>query len=419
MRWTLQAKRTTWVKIVLCAVGALLASGVMGCDSPPPTRAMPTFAARATSTPLPPAAKGSIVKVTRGVIDQSLNARGTVRSVREAFLFFNIAGTLSKIAVVAGDQVKQGAAIGQLDAFQLEQDQNAVRYEADRIEVLLRQAQTRLATYDPAIEAKSYSLARNTELRDQYFQMYKLKAPTPADHSRAIGEYQNFLNADTEVRRYTTEINALRTDKQITALDIELYQKTLQYQQKRIEALQGRLASAQLAAPFNGLIVSLDKKVGDYVQAFETIGTIADPAQLQVEVSVPEADIPSVSQGQPARIVLDGFPDKTLSGKVKEIASKASIFQGKNVYRVLLAFDNPAQVPATLRMGADIAFLRQNKSDVLLVPSKAIQADGATLYVMVLRGDKWERTVVQVGVSGGNQAEIVSGLSEGEQILVP
>jgi len=119
------------------------------------------------------------------------------------------------------------------------------------------------------------------------------------------------------------------------------------------------------------------------------------------------------------RVTLDGFPDKNFSAKVKEIASQASIYQGKNVYRTVVTFDNLSQVPATLRMGADVAFLRASKENVLLVPTKAIQQDGLTQFVMVLRDNKWERAEVQVGVNGGNQTEIVSGLSEDEQILVP
>jgi RND family efflux transporter MFP subunit len=321
--------------------------------------------------------------------------------------------------VAVGDQVKQGAAIGQLDTFQVEQDLNSAKYEADRTDVLLRQFQKKLASYDSQIENDNYLLARNTELRDQLWQLFKLKAPTPADHARAIGEYEGYLNADTEVRRLTTELNTLKTDKQITALDDDLYQKTLLYQQKRFADLQGRLASAQLVAPINGLILSLDKQVGNTVQVYESIGAIADPTQLQIEVSIPEANIAAVSLGQTARIVLDGFPDKNFTGKVKEIASKASIFQGTRVYRVVIAFDNLAQVPATLRMGADVSLIRQGKTNVLLVPSKAIQQDGATQFVSVLRGDKWERAEVRVGVSGGTQTEILSGVVEGDQVLVP
>lgn len=389
------------------------------CDSPPPTRAIPTFAPRATSTPLPPAAKGTIVKVTRGTLDQSLSLRGTVRSTREAILVFKVRGSIANIAVTAGEQVKQGAIIAQLDDLQYDQDIVSAKYEADKAAIYLRQAQARLSAYDARMETIKNLLPRYTELRDQYWQMYRLKAPTAADHARALSEYNAYLNADAEVRRLTTEFNTLNTDRQITALDIELYQKQLQYWQQRVAYLQERYANAKLVAPFDGLVVSIDRRVGEWVESYEPIGTLADPKQLNVEVNVPEADIASVSLGQAVRVVLDGFPDKTFAGKVKEIASQASIYQGKNVYRVLVGFDKPTEVPATLRMGADVAFVRGSKDNVLLVPTKAIQQDGLTSYVMVLREGKWERVEVKVGANGNNQTEIVSGLSEDEQILVP
>jgi RND family efflux transporter MFP subunit len=397
----------------------LLAFGVIACDSPPPTRAIPTFAPRATSTPLPPAAKGTIVRVTRGTLDQSLNVRGTVRSAREAILVFKVRGSIANIAVTAGEQVKQGTIIAQLDDLQYDQEIVSAKYEADKAAIYLRQAQARLSAYDARLETIRNLLPRYTELRDQYWQIYRLKAPTAADHARALGEYTSYLNADAEVRRLTTEFNTLNTDRQITALDIELYQKQFQYWQQRIAYLQERYASAKLVAPFDGLVVSIDRRVGEWVESYEPIGTFADPKQLNVEVNVPEADVASVSVGQAVRVVLDGFPDKTFSGKVKEVASQASIYQGKNVYRTLVTFDQASQVPATLRMGADVAFVRATKENVLLVPTKAIQQDGLTYYVTALRDGNWERVPVQVGVNGSTHTEIVSGLSEGEQILVP
>lgn len=406
--------------IALNVVGwVLLALGVTACDSPPPTRAIPTFAPRATSTPLPPAVKGTIVKVTRGTLDQSLSLRGTVRSMREAILVFKVRGSIAHISVTAGEQVKQGALIAQLDDVLYNQDIVSAKYEADKIAIYLHQAQARLATYETRIETVKNLLPRYTELRDQYWQLYQLKAPTAADHHRALSEYNAYLNADAEVRRLTTELNTLNNDRQITALDIELYQKQVEYWQQRVAYLQERYTNAKLVAPFEGLIVSIDRRVGEWVESYEPIGTLADPKQLHVEVNVPETDIASVSLGQMVRVVLDGFPDKTFAGKVKEIASQASIYQGKSVYRVLVGFDKPSEVPATLRMGADVAFVRGSKDNVLLVPTKAIQQDGSAYYVMVLREGKWERAQVRVGANGNNQTEIVSGLGEDDQVLVP
>lgn len=397
----------------------LFVFALTACDSPPPTRAMPTFAPRATSTPLPPAAKGSIVKVTRGTLDQSLNLRGSVRSVREAILVFKVRGSIANIMINVGDQVKKGALLAQLDDFSYDQDIVNAKYEADKAAVHLRQAQARLTSYDARLATINNLLPRYIELRDQRWQMYRLKAPTAADHGRALNEYNLYLDADADVRRYSTELNTLNTDRQITALDIELYSKALAYWQKRVEYLQERFAGAKLVAPFDGLVVSIDRRVGEWIESYEPIGTLADPTQLNVEVSVPEADVASVSVGQTVRVVLDSFPDKTFSGKVTEIASQASIFQGKNVYRTLITFDQTTDVPATVRMGADVAFVRASKANVLLVPTKAVQQDGLTQYVMVLRDNKWERVPVQVGINGSNQTEIVSGLAEDEQILVP
>ncbi|MBI5649248.1 MAG: HlyD family efflux transporter periplasmic adaptor subunit [Chloroflexi bacterium] len=392
---------------------------LVACDLAPTPRAVPTFAPRATSTPVSAGGKGGIVRVTRGSLHQTITARGRVNSVRESYLFFNIAGTISKISVAAGDQIKQGAPIAQLDAFAIEQDINLAKYEAERADLLAKQQQARVASYDYRIESAASQYTRYIEIKDAAFQAYRQKAPTPADHGRATVEYERFLRAEADALRTAAELNTYKSDRQIYQLDADLYVKLFQYHKGRAETLQARLKDAKLVAPLNGLVVSIDKNEGDPVRAFEPIGAIADPAQLQIEVSVPEENILAIALGQATRIILDGFPDREFSGKVKEIATKAAIFQGKNVYRVLIAFENMSQVPATLRMGADIAFVLQAKDDVLLVPTNALVPDGLQRYVTVLRNGKPERVLVQVGANGGNQTEILAGVVEDEQIVIP
>jgi RND family efflux transporter MFP subunit len=391
---------------------------LVACDLAPTPRAVPTFAPRATSTPVI-GGKGGIVRVTRGALNQTLAARGRVGSSREAFLFFNIAGTLSKISVATGDQVKQGAPLAQLDTFQLEQELNLAKYEAERADLLAKQQLARVAAYDYRIESATSQYNRYVELKDAAFQAYRQRAPTPADHARAIAEYERFLRAEADVLRTAAELNTYKSDRQVYQLDADLYLRQFQYHKNRADTLQARLKDTKLVAPLNGLVISIDKNEGDSVRAFEPIGAIADPAQLHIEVSVPEENILAIAIGQPTRLILDGFPDREFSGKVKEIANKASIFQGKNVYRVLIAFENLSQVPATLRMGADIAFVLQAKDDVLLVPTNAIVPDGLQRYVTVIRNGKPERVLVQVGANGGNQTEILSGVAEDEQIVIP
>lgn len=411
-----------WIGAFVLLMLSLVATS---CDTPGVARAVPTFSPRPTlssdssSRSSALTTKGGIVKVVRGKLTQGVQGRGSVSSARQSFLFFNIAGVISKISVASGDQVKQGTPIATLDAFQLEQDLNLAKFEADRMDLLLRQNQARLTSYDFQIEIWNSALTRNTELRNQLFQIYRLKAPTPADHGRAINEYQQYLSADSDVQKITMELNSLKTSRHVTALDVDLFQKQLAYQQKRVESLQTRLNGANLVAPLTGLVLSVDKNVGDSVQAFEPIGSIADPSQLQIEVSIPEGDVIGLSVGQSVRIVLDGFPDKSFTGKIKEIATKAAIFQGKNVYRVLVSFDDQSQVPATLRMGADVFFSGQDKDDALIVPANAVQQDGLRRYVTLVRDGKQERVEVQVGATSGNQVEIIAGISEGDQVVVP
>ena len=136
--------------------------------------------------------------------------------------------------------------------------------------------------------------------------------------------------------------------------------------------------------------------------------------------TVPEEDVIYVTPGQAASGRLDAYPDRVFAGRVVQVASEAIIWQGRSAYEVTIAFDEGQQVPATIRMGADISIAGRAREDALLVPARAVITVGGQSYVDLVGEDgAIERVAVETGVSDGSQTEIVSGLRAGQGVRIP
>jgi HlyD family secretion protein len=175
-----------------------------------------------------------------------------------------------------------------------------------------------------------------------------------------------------------------------------------------------------LTAPFSGVVLSVEKRAGDQVGPYESLGMIADPSELWVVATVPEQDIDRVAVGQAAQVVLDAYLDDLYQGRILQIANQAVIWQGKKAYEVTITFDEGQEVPTSIRMGADVVIVTRAQEDVLVVPDEAIMMSGGRAYVEVVAPDGTLRQVdVELGISNGVETEIISGVEAGQTIRLP
>jgi macrolide-specific efflux system membrane fusion protein len=177
--------------------------------------------------------------------------------------------------------------------------------------------------------------------------------------------------------------------------------------------------STPLLSPLSGQIVNLPTVPGQVVSTADTIMVMSD--HLIVSSSVDETDLAQIHLDQDATITLDAYPDQTIPAKVKRIAYQSVLSNNVTTYPVEVW---PTKVPAFMRSGmtANVVFNVSEKDDILLVPSEAIQqaTDGSS-YVLkgaAKKGDKPQTVTVQIGLTDGKQTEIVSGLAEGDKVLI-
>lgn len=166
-----------------------------------------------------------------------------------------------------------------------------------------------------------------------------------------------------------------------------------------------------------GTVIARSMEAGQTISNGEALLVLSD--RLMFEVLVDETDIGLVKQGQSVEIEMDAYPGKPFKAHVNHIAYEAQIVSNVRMYAVSVI---PEVMPSFVRSGmsASVTFVIESKEDILLLPSDAIQTRSGKTFVLVSSDDpkKPERVSIQTGITDGKMTEILSGLSEGDQILV-
>ena len=171
-------------------------------------------------------------------------------------------------------------------------------------------------------------------------------------------------------------------------------------------------------APIDGTIILRNIEPGQSFTANDAVLVIAD--RLQVEAQVDETDIAQIHPRLPTRIVLDAYPGESVAGKVGAVAYEAKAVSNVTTYKVDVV---PVRIPTLMRSGmtATVTFLIAVREDALLIPAHALRDDNGRKVVLVpvpgTDGSPREQTV-EVGLSDGRQTEILSGLNDGDKVLI-
>jgi HlyD family secretion protein len=222
-------------------------------------------------------------------------------------------------------------------------------------------------------------------------------------------------------------------DKAVSQINVDtskLRQAQAQVAQNQasLKQLEEQLSYTTITSPMDGTILSRDVEMGDAVSSILVLGstatlvmTIGDTRQVYVQGKVDEADIGKVYMGQPARIKVESFKDKTFLGKVTKIAPLGVEKDNVTTFEVRVSIDNPGgELKANMTANAEI--LQDEHKNVLTVPEQAVMYDNnrnASVEVPDPKQKTGRRKVsIQAGISNGTKTEILSGLNSGDTVIL-
>jgi macrolide-specific efflux system membrane fusion protein len=172
-----------------------------------------------------------------------------------------------------------------------------------------------------------------------------------------------------------------------------------------------------ILAPINGTIILRNIEAGQTFTQNDAVLVMSD--RLTVKAQVDETDISEVKLKQRARIILDAYPSQMIPGQIDQIAYDAKTVNNVTTYIVDVL---PDEAPAFMRSGmtANIVFLVASKSNVLTVPNDALRVLDGKFSILLKNAEtkKSEDRLVEVGLNDGKKTEIISGLNEGDTVLV-
>ncbi|MCD6285852.1 MAG: efflux RND transporter periplasmic adaptor subunit, partial [Anaerolineae bacterium] len=207
-------------------------------------------------------------------------------------------------------------------------------------------------------------------------------------------------------------------DIESARLQVEQAQVSLEQGKLSLMSAQSDLAETELTAPVSGTVAEMDLQLGQMVNNGQTGVVLADLETLEVEIGLDESGIVQVAVGQPAMVALDAFDDVELSGVVDHIEPTAQSQSGVVLYVVTIVLD-PTAIPVRVGMTADVEVVTTSAQGALTIPLKAVQSVNGDSFVgrRSLNGS-FAQTQIELGVMAGTRIEVVSGLEEGDVVLV-
>lgn len=334
-------------------------------------------------------------------IEDTVIATGTLDASQMVDVGAQASGQIKSLKVALGDRVKTGDLIAEIDATQ---QQNDVRDAQAELNSLRAQRARQLA-----------ALNRDRRIFERQTAMLAQQATARADYEAA-------------------QATLAASQAQVETTDAQIMQSQI-----RLDTLQAKLGYTRITAPIDGTVVAVVTREGQTVNAAQSAPTIVKLAKLDVmlvRAAISEADVVKVRPGQAVYFTILGNPDKRYRGKLKAVepapdsitsadngyAGAASTGRGAEAvyYNGLFEVPNPGG-ELRIAMTAQVHVVLAHARNALTIPSAALgdKADDGSYAITVIDADGTPvPRRIRVGIDNSTQAQVLSGLKAGEQVVV-
>ena len=335
-----------------------------------------------------------VATISRQVISPSILSSGFLAHEEEVMLSSEVIGKVDELMIEEGDSVNAGDLVLRVDDKNflagLEQSEASVRINTIDIE----RQEVRISNLER-------QFARSSSLYEQDL----------------IGE---------------EEYESLRNQLDLARIDFSSSKERLTQAEAQLDQVLDNLSKTKIISPIDGVVTSLDIKVGETAIASSTnipgssLMTIANPASIYTEVLVDEADIANIEIGQRAEIVAIAYPDQPMTGVVRFIANTAKIAPGRTGLSFVVKIDitDPGEVVLRPGMSCRAEIFTQQEQSVAAVPIEAIifEEDRAELrsehFIFINDNGVARKTKVEIGLSDDEYQELISQVDSNIEIVV-
>lgn len=349
------------------------------------------------------------------VITVASTSTGTVKSDEEVRVTARRTGIVSRLYVEEGDGVEKGALLAEFDSEESLTNLGLSEAALRRAEAALTEAKTafeplRVEVESAVLRAEAALVEADIRLKGRK-ELYEKGYASKMELEAVKKEY------------YTARANhdsALAGRKQLEAKAEEIKAR-----QAAVDEAGGSLSLAKLnqeysfiRAPMAGVVTSRPVKLGETVPKGGIVASVVSMDSLYIEAFIDEADVDSVRPGQTVEIRMDAYPDRRFEGEVYMVSPV--VLGGKHEARTFEARSRMKAADAALKpgMSADVEVVVDKMENVLVVPSQSVMEKDGESFVFVKKGSRARLRKVSVGSSNWTFTEVLSGVKEGEDVVV-
>ena len=391
-------------------------------------------------------------------IENNVMASGKVKALNTVDVGAQVSGEVTRLFVDVGDQVQKGDLIAQIDQVTQKNNLSNEQASLEQSEAALQSARAESLSRQAGLKSAYADLnSRQSDLKQAQSDFTRLQSLVAID---AISQQEYDTQAtrvETAKAAVTNARAAIDTAKAAiatTEANINSQQAALRKSQTNVSTAQEDLSYTTIRAPMSGTVVSVTTEQGTTVNANQTaptIVTLADLSTVRINAQISEADVINVKADLPVYFNIIGNPDKKYDATLKAIEPAPEKISDTSSTDAAIYYVGYIEVPNTERrfridMTAQVYIVINQAKDALLIPSAALQpaksnrnrgakkesnadnntaanpdsdsnATMATVRVLKADGEVVEQTV-KVGINNRVNAEILSGLKKGDEVIL-
>lgn len=356
-----------------------------------------------TPTPIPTAIVPTkpTYKVQKGEVVDELTFSGRISPVLENELYFRTDGRVRTVFSKRNDVVKKGTVIAELENDALERDLKSAELELERGTVTLEAAKRDLEF--------SIKIAQNN-LDIEQIKLAKLQAQQAPDPN------------DIAVQQKQIDLAQINVDRLNTGVD-PLLVNSVQSAQLNVDKLNTQIAEAQIAAPFDGQLLSVSLSPGQEIKGYQAVVVLADVNNLEVSADLLSDQMTKLVENMPANIVLVSRPGEILKGKVRQLpypygsGGRGQKVEDQDKSTRFSVATSAKTAGFALGDLVRITVELERKANVLWLPPQALRVFEGRRFAVVQDGDAQRRVDVTVGIQTQERVEIKEGLKEGQVVV--
>jgi HlyD family secretion protein len=374
------------------------------------------------------------VTVTRGSIFDSVASTGAVTSNLDVDIKCQASGEVTVLPFDISQTVKQGDVLMKIDPTLEQQAQQAAQINVNIAQAKLEQAKENELVAEETLKentlkanadsASATMQAQNTQkAADRQKQLVLQNLGSEEEYETAQTQAASAMDSLAAAKVAMEDLVAQALTVQMRKQDIVLAEADLKSARVALDQANLQLSYCTVASPMDGVVSALDVQVGSMVASSisnvgggTTVLTISDLSHIFVLASVDESDIGKVDVGQDVIITADSFPGVKFNGKVVRIATTGVNSSNVVTFQVKIEVTSKNKNLLKPIMTTNVQIVAARKNNVLSIPIQAVERDGKNYYATLLGGPEPVEKAVKVGMTDGENYEIVSGLNEGDTV---